>query len=84
MILYEKGYSSRLIGKALSRHHSTISRELRRNSVKNEYVAGKADHKAYFRRHQLQKSLKKIRLDCELEDYIHDKLKLLWSPQRIA
>lgn len=68
----------------IGRHHSTISRELKRNSVKGRYVAVKAEMKAYQRRHKQQRQLKKIRLDEELEGYIRQRLEDLWSPQRIA
>ena len=84
MILHSKWYSAREMEWPVWRHHSTISRELKRNSVKWEYHAQKAGMKAYKRRHQVQKQLKKIRLDEELEGYIRKKLKKLWSPQRIA
>ena len=84
MLLHQKWYSARDIAKATWRHHSTISRELKRNAVKWEYVANKAEMKSYQRRHKQQKQLKKIRLDNELEWFIREKLKSLWSPQRIA
>jgi len=84
MLLSQKWYSARDIAKAMWRHHSTISRELKRNRVKWEYVAIKADVKAYQRRHKKQKELKKIRLDDELEWFIREKLQSLRSPQRIA
>lgn len=84
MILHKKWYSAREMEWPIWRHHSTISRELKRNSVKGKYLAQKAEIKAYQRRHQLQKQLKKIRLDEELEGYIRNKLKELRSPQRIA
>lgn len=83
MLLHQKWYSARDIAKATWRHHSTISRELKRNTVKGEYISNKAHLKAYQRRHQLQKQLKKIRLDEELEWYIRNKLQKLiawaWS-----
>lgn len=46
----EKGYPLRAIAKALSRSVSTISDELRRNTVAGSYVPAKAHHKAYVRR----------------------------------
>jgi IS30 family transposase len=84
MILHQKWYSARQMSGPVGRHHSTISRELKRNAVKWEYAAKKAHLKAYQRRHKLQKQLKKIRLDEELEEFIRQKLKKLRSPQRIA
>lgn len=84
MILHMKWYSAREMEWPVWRHHSTISRELKRNSVQWKYNAKRAEIKAYQRRHKLQKQLKKIRLDEELEGFIRQKLKELRSPQRIA
>jgi len=84
MLLYEKSYSLRDIAKVLERSPSTISREVRRNAVKGQYKAGKAQFKAYQRWRSCKKPMKKIRNDNELEHYVREKLELLWSPQRIA
>jgi len=84
MLLYEKWYSLRDIAKVLERSPSTISREIKRNAVKGEYLASKAQLKSYQRWRSSKKPMKKIRKDDELEQFIRKKLELLRSPQRIA
>ena len=83
-LLKEKGYSLRSIGKALGRNASTISREIRRNSVKQEYVPKKAQMKFYLRWKYRKPYIKKIRENDELERYIITRLKEGWSPEQIA
>jgi IS30 family transposase len=48
--LKEKGYSLRSIAAALNRSVSTVSDEIKRNSVNGKYDPDKACHKAYVRR----------------------------------
>jgi len=84
MVLKWQRYSDREIAKRLWRHNSTISKEIERNSVRGIYSASKAKHKAYVRRHTIQKSLKKIRVNDELEDYIRRKTKDDRTPEMIA
>ena len=50
-ILLKKGYSYRDIAKAIKKNPSSISREVKENSVNGEYDPAKADHKAYVKRH---------------------------------
>lgn len=83
-LLKEKGYSLRGIAAALDRNPSTISREIRRNSVKNYYNPKKAQHKSYVRWKYRKPYLKKIRQNDELERFIRKKLKREWSPETIA
>lgn len=83
-ILYEKRYSIRMIARVLERSPSTISRELRRNRVKWEYLAKKADQKSYQRRRSRLQDVKKIRMNEKMEQYVHTKLKEKWSPEIIA
>ena len=42
--------SYREIGRMMGRHHTTIMREVRRNSLKSGYKPGLADHIAWVRR----------------------------------
>lgn len=86
-----KKYSFRDIADVLGRDVSTISREIKRNSVKNketwlmEYVATKAHHKKYARRKYCKITLKKIKSHPELERYIREKiLTLYWSPETVS
>jgi IS30 family transposase len=83
-ILKSKGYSLRSIAKALSRSPSTISREIKRNQIKGEYLAIKAHKKQYQRRYYCKKNLKKIRSHPDLEAYIRQKIKEDWCPYTIA
>jgi len=83
-ILYEKKYSLRRIARVMERNVSTISRELKRNKVKWKYTAKKANHKAYQRRRTRKIQMKKIRINDELEQYIHTHLKERWTPKLIA
>lgn len=83
-LLKKKGYSLRNIATALDRSPSTISREIRRNSVENSYTPKKAQHKSYVRWKYRKPYLKKIRQNDELECFIREKLQLDWSPETIA
>jgi IS30 family transposase len=91
-ILYNKNkYSLRDIALALTRNVSTISREIKNNSVRNkqtglmEYVAKKARHKRYARRKYCKITLKKIKEYPTLEKYIREKiLTSEWSPETIS
>ncbi|MDO5675255.1 MAG: helix-turn-helix domain-containing protein, partial [bacterium] len=49
-IFVRKGKTSRGIAEHLGRHHTTISREIRRNSSKKGYRAQTADQRAKKRR----------------------------------
>ena len=83
-ILLKKGYSLREMAEVLSRHPSSVSREIRRNSVKGVYDPHKAYHKAYVRRKYSKYQGMKIRENPEIERYIEDKIKQDWSPEAIA
>lgn len=84
-ILLNKKYTYDEIGIALGRDGSVIRREVKRNSVKWQYVAKKAHMKAYQRRHRCKKPLKKIRMHDECEKYVRTQLRLYrWAPEQIA
>jgi IS30 family transposase len=83
-ILLEKGYSYSDIGKALGRDKSSISREIKGNSVKGEYDPEKAEQKAYTRRRNASFRGRKIAVDIPLRKYVEDKLERGWSPEAIA
>ena len=59
-ILKGKGYSLRAIAKALERSVSTVSRELKRNSVMGKYSPEKAQMKSYQRRYWVTKPPPKL------------------------
>lgn len=85
-VLLTKGYSQRNIAKALDINQSTISRELKRNSMRNtgEYHPIKAQHKAYVKRKYSKYNCMKISSDSFLRDYIINKLKEGWTPDQIT
>jgi IS30 family transposase len=83
-ILLKKDYSLRDIGRALSRNPSSVSREIKRNSVNGEYDPHKADHKAYVKRKYSKYQGMKVRENPEIESYIEEKIKSDWSPEAIA
>lgn len=68
----------------LNRAKSTISDEIRLNSVKGEYIAKKAHHKAMVRRLYAKYQSMKIIADRMLCDYVESNLKRFWSPEDIA
>ena len=47
-ILFSKGYNQKDIAKVLKVHRSTISREIKRNSVNDIYKGKEAYHKSYL------------------------------------
>lgn len=83
-ILINKGYSCREIGRALGRSHTSISREIRANSVRGEYDSHKANQKAYVKRKYSKYQGMKIRQRPELEAHIRRKLKEEYTPEEIA
>lgn len=84
-ILLSKKYSLREIAKSLGRNVSTISREIKRNAVNNEYTPNKAQVKSYQRRKYCKIYLKKIIYNQKLEEFIQNSLKNnQWSPEAIA
>lgn len=80
----DKNYSFRDIAKSLGRSVSTISEEIRQNSVKGEYRPAKAHHKAYVRRKYSKYQGKKIVSNRELRGFVEEKLYDDQSPQAIA
>lgn len=83
-ILLKKGYSARDIGYALGKHHSSVSREIKSNSVNRVYDPQKAQHKSYARRKYSKYQSMKIRENPRLERYIQEKIKSGWTPEEIA
>jgi len=83
-ILLKKGYSLRSIGNALKKSPSSISREVKDNSVNGVYDPKKAQHKAYKRRWQSKYRSMKIRDNPKLEEYIKIKMEKGWTPEEIV
>ena len=79
-----KRYEQKDIAKALNRSASTISDEIKRNSVRGKYDPKKADHKAYVRRHEAKYQGMKIAENKELQKYVDNHLYDDQSPEAIA
>ncbi len=71
------------ISPVLKKSISSISVEIKRNSIDGLYYAEKANHKAYTRRYNTKKGMCKI-VDLELMPHINEKLIKKWSPERIS
>jgi len=79
--LHEAGEAVREIGRLMGRSSSTISRELRRNSLpRGEYKPGSADRIALSRCRRLSR----IERLSPLRSYVGDSLAMGWSPEQIA
>lgn len=83
-ILLKKGYSIRAISKALGKDHSSVIREIRRNTVCGEYDPIKAQNKSSTRRRHSKYQGMKVRKSPVIETYVHEKMKTEWSPEIIA
>jgi len=74
------GLSHRQIAKSLNRHHSTISREISRNSGLRNYRPKQAHQFAEHRHHSKPKFIKMVESVCNL---IAKNIKKDWSPEQI-
>ena len=84
-ILRRKGYRVADIANEIGRHKSSIYREIKNNSVSGEYLATKAQHKAYVRRKYSKYQAMSIVKDMKLREYIEKRLLIDdWSPEQIA
>lgn len=83
MLLHKK-YSLRDVAAALRRSVSTISDEVRKNSVKGTYDSGKAHLKAYVRRYRASFRGKKIAGNPALKRFVEQNLLDGQSPEAIA
>lgn len=83
-ILLNKDYSLRDVAKTLDRSVSTISDEIRLNSVDGKYNSKKAHHKAYARRKYSKYQGMKIVKDDKLKSFIDEKLYDDQSPRAIS
>lgn len=84
-ILRAQGQSIRKIAKDLARSHSTILRELDRNSApvnKGYYLPSGAHERALISRRKRGRK-KKFKNDF-LRNYVESKLQIGWSPEQIA
>lgn len=85
-MLLEKGLSLRACAEIMGCHHSTLSREIRRNGIRRGrkivYDPVIAYLKAIIRRHSPKHY--KILRDKQLYSFIESRLRRGWSPQDIA
>lgn len=79
--LFALGYSNRAIAKRIGRHHSSVNRELRRNTSETGYKAECAQQ-AYHTRRKCSKP--KGKHSDEIVAVITKKLTSTWSPEQIA
>ena len=79
-----QGKSQRCIARKLGRGVSSISDEIKLNSVKGKYTAEKAEHKAYVRRTNSKVDCLKVALDSDLEKFVIENLKEDQSPEGIS
>lgn len=74
-------FSARKFAKLFNRHHSTISRELKRNKPSESYNADIAIKNAISRRRPY---LKKLDHNPILWNFIIEAIRCLWSPEQIS
>jgi IS30 family transposase len=82
--LWRGNVSIREIALFLGRSPNTISHELKKNLVKGNYEAEKAQLKVNQRRWRAKRQCLKVALDSFLVRYVEAKLQLKWSPKQIS
>ena len=82
--LTQGGSRIREIAGFIGRSPNTVSREVRKNSVRGVYQADKAHHKAYFKRWRSKRQCLKVALDHFLHRFVDEKLRKKWSPEQIS
>ncbi len=79
-----KGKSLRFISRALNRSVSSVSDEIKNNSVKGRYAAKKANHKAYVKRETSKRDCLKVAMDVNLKKFVIENIKDDQSPEGIS
>ena len=80
----KQGKSLRFIAEKIGRSASSISDEIKLNSVNGKYDDEKADHKAYVRRKNSKQDCLKVAMDTELKKFVKDGIKDDQSPAGIS
>lgn len=83
-ILLKKDFSLRDIAEAMSRTHTTLGREIKRNSVNGTYDPKKAKQKKRVRRTHSKYQGMKVRERPELQAFIIKHMKKGWTPEEIG
>jgi len=77
--------SVREIARRLDRSQSTISREIRKGSCNKYTYRGQRAHRRAQRNARNRKlGKRKLMKNAALRNYVHEKLRLKWSPEQIA
>lgn len=84
-IMKAKGCSIREIGRVLKRSHSSILRELKRNTppLRTAYYLPSKAHERTVVRRRKSRRLAKLK-SSQIRSYVEEKLKLSWSPEQIS
>lgn len=82
--LYQSGVLIRRIAEFLGRSPNTISREIKKNSVKGTYNAEKATKKVSARRWRAKGQCLKVAMDSFLTVFVKGRLEKKWSPKQIS
>lgn len=82
--MYSAGSTIRRIAEFLSRSVNTISREIRKHSVKGIYTADKARQKSSAERWRAKGQCLKVAMDSFLTVFVEEKLEKKWSPKQIS
>lgn len=72
------------IAKKLDRSVSSVSDEIRLNSVNGEYLAEKAEHKARVRRQNSKLQCMKVAMDRNLKNFVNENVLEDQSPEGIS
>jgi IS30 family transposase len=80
----KKKKSLRWIANYLDRSVSSISGEVKDNSVRGIYNAVKAEQKAYLKRYRSKKDCMKVAMNIELKNYVTENIKEEQSPEGIS
>lgn len=79
-----KRKSLRWIAWMLDRNVSSLSYEVKQNSVKGRYDAKKAEHKAYVKRQESKRDCLKVAMDSGLQKFVIENIKDDQSPEGIS
>lgn len=82
--LFLAGVKLREIARFLLRSPNTVSREIKKNSVNEEYRANKADKRSKYKRWRSKRQCLKVAMDRFLCRFVEEKLHKKWSPEQIS